>query len=195
MNRVKTLTVISILGTMSFILMLLTQFPIVPGVSFLKMDFSFVPIFLGAMLLDLKTGYAILGLRSVLKLLLDNGGVETYIGLPMNIVGLAVLLTIVMKLLGSDFKNWRITSYIVASVLGTFGLTLSMTAMNYVYGIPLYAWLVKFDINEIFGTGNYLWYMVVPFNLVSGAILMIVIGMLVFPFKNIFTRLRHQLEA
>lgn len=195
MNRVKTLTVISILGTMSFILMLLTQFPIVPGVSFLKMDFSFVPIFLGAMLLDLKTGYAILGLRSVLKLLLDNGGVETYIGLPMNIVGLAVLLTIVMKLLGSDFKNWRMTSYIVASVLGTFGLTLSMTAMNYVYGIPLYAWLVKFDINEIFGTGNYLWYMVVPFNLVSGAILMIVIGMLVFPFKNIFTRLRHQLEA
>ncbi|AIG65666.1 ECF transporter S component [Weissella tructae] len=195
MNRVKTLTVISILGTMSFILMLLTQFPIVPGVSFLKMDFSFVPVFLGAMLLNVKTGYAILGLRSVLKLLLDNGGVETYIGLPMNIIGLAILLTIVMKFLGSDFKSWRMTSYIVASVLGIFGLTLAMTAMNYVYGIPLYAWLVKFDINQIFGTANYLWYMVVPFNLVSGAIMMLVIGMLVFPFKNIFTRLRQQLQA
>lgn len=195
MQRIKSLTVISILGTMSFILMLLTQFPIVPGVSFLKMDFSFVPVFLGAMLVNAKTGYAILMLRSVLKLLLDNGGVETYIGLPMNIIGLVVLLTIVMQLMGADFTKWRVSRYVMAAFAGTLALTITMVGMNYVYGIPLYAWLVNFDINQIFGTGNYLMYMVVPFNLLFGAILMIVLGMLVFPFKAMFARLRQQLQG
>lgn len=195
MRRIKSLTVISILGTMSFILMLFTQFPIVPGVSFLKMDFSFVPVFLGAMLINVRTGYAILGLRSVLKLLLDNGGVETYIGLPMNIVGLAILLTVVMKMLDADFMEWRLPRYIMSAAVGTLALTAAMVVMNYVYGIPLYAWLVNFDINQIFGTGNYLMYMVVPFNLLFGTILMVFMGMLVFPFKNIFARLKQQLQA
>ena len=195
MQRIKSLTVISILGTMSFILMLLTQFPIVPGVSFLKMDFSFVPVFLGAMLINVKIGYAILMLRSVLKLLLDNGGVETYIGLPMNIIGLVVLLTVVMKVMNTDFTTWRISRYIVASLAGTGLLTLTMVGMNYVYGIPLYAWLVNFDIKQIFGTGNYLMYMVMPFNILFGTILMVVLGMLIFPFKTMFARLRQQLQG
>lgn len=195
MRRIKTLTVISILGTMSFILMLFTQFPIIPGVSFLKMDFSFVPVFLGAMLINVRTGYAILGLRSVLKLLLDNGGVETYIGLPMNIIGLAVLLTVVMKMMNDDFVTWRLPRYIMSAAVGTFTLTVIMVLMNYVYGIPLYAMLVNFDINQIFGTANYLMYMVVPFNMLFGSILMVFMGMLIFPFKNIFARLQQQLQA
>jgi len=194
MKRITNLTVISLLGTMSFVLMLFTQFPIIPGVAFLKMDFSFIPVFLGGMLISPKTGYAILGLRSVLKLLLDNGGVETYIGLPMNIIGLAMLMAIVLKLLPNDFDDWRVIRYVIAGIVGTLGLTISMVAMNYFYGIPLYASMVNFDINQIFGTGNYLMYMVVPFNLLFGTILMAVIGLLIFPFKPIFSRLRQQLQ-
>lgn len=195
MQHVKQLTVISILGTMSFVLMLFTQFPIVPGVPFLKMDFSFIPIFLGAMLMNVRTGYAILLLRSVLKLLLDNGGVETYIGLPMNMIGLAVLLTIVMKIMGEDFMSWRLPRYVMSSIAGIISLTLTMVLMNYAYGIPLYSWLVNFNIDQIFGTGNYLMYMVIPFNVLFGLILMVFMGVLIFPFKQIFARLRLQLQG
>lgn len=195
MRRIQKITVISILGTMSFILMLFTQFPIVPGASFLKMDFSFVPVFLGAMLLNVRAGYAILMLRSVLKLLLDNGGVETYIGLPMNIIGLAILLTVVMKMMGADFTTWRLSRYIGSAIVGILTLTIAMLIMNYVYAIPLYAWLVNFDINQIFGSANYLLYMVLPFNLLFGGVLMAFMGLLIFPFKNLFARLKHQLNV
>ncbi len=43
-------------------------------------------------MLDLRGAFSILLLRSVLKLLLNNQGVNTYIGLPMNIIAVAVFV-------------------------------------------------------------------------------------------------------
>ncbi|SUP59297.1 Riboflavin ECF transporter S component RibU [Weissella viridescens] len=44
MHRTQRLSVIALLAALSFILMLISQFPIIPGATFLKMDFSFIPI-------------------------------------------------------------------------------------------------------------------------------------------------------
>ena len=60
MNKTRRLTVIALLAAISFVLMIFPQFPLIPGASFLKIDFSFVPVLLGALMLDLKSGYAIL---------------------------------------------------------------------------------------------------------------------------------------
>lgn len=51
MNKTRRLTVIALLAAISFVLMIFPQFPLIPGASFLKIDFSFVPVLLGALML------------------------------------------------------------------------------------------------------------------------------------------------
>ena len=61
-------------------------------------------------------------------------------------------------------------SFLLASVVGTIGLTMAMLVLNYIYAVPLYAQFANFDISAILGLGNYLFAMVVPFNLIEGVI-------------------------
>ncbi|SJX70193.1 Substrate-specific component RibU of riboflavin ECF transporter [Weissella confusa] len=192
MNKTRRLTVIALLAAISFVLMIFPQFPLIPGASFLKIDFSFVPVLLGALMLDLKSGYAILLLRSLLKLLLNNEGVNDYIGLPMNIIAMAVLLTVIMVIVKrQDISPKR---YVVGAVLGTLGLTLAMVILNYAYAVPLYAMFANFDIAKTIGLGTYLLWMVIPFNLIEGAILTAVSGLVYLGLRQIINTTRSQLN-
>ena len=192
MNKTRRLTVIALLAAISFVLMIFPQFPLIPGASFLKIDFSFVPVLLGTLMLDLKSGYAILLLRSLLKLLLNNEGVNDYIGLPMNIIAMAVLLTVIMVIVKrQDISPKR---YVVGAVLGTLGLTLAMVILNYVYAVPLYAMFANFDIAKTIGLGTYLLWMVIPFNLIEGAILTAVSGLVSLGLRQIINTTRSQLN-
>ncbi|WP_447409315.1 ECF transporter S component [Weissella confusa] len=192
MNKTRRLTVIALLAAISFVLMIFPQFPLIPGASFLKIDFSFVPVLLGALMLDLKRGYAILLLRSLLKLLLNNEGVNDYIGLPMNIIAMAVLLTVIMLIVKR--RDISAKRYVVGAVLGTLGLTLAMVILNYVYAVPLYAMFANFDIAKTIGLGTYLLWMVIPFNLIEGAILTAVSGLVYLGLRQIINTTRSQLN-
>lgn len=192
MNKTRRLTVIALLAAISFVLMIFPQFPLIPGASFLKIDFSFVPVLLGALMLDLKSGYAILLLRSLLKLLLNNEGVNDYIGLPMNIIAMAVLLTVIMLIVKR--RDISAKRYVVGAVLGTLGLTLAMVILNYVYAVPLYAMFANFDIAKTIGLGTYLLWMVIPFNLIEGAILTAVSGLVYLGLRQIINTTRSQLN-
>ena len=192
MNKTRHLTIIALLSAISFVLMIFPQFPILPGASFLKIDFSIVPVLLGTLLLGLKHGYTILILRSVLKLLLNNEGPGDLIGIPMNIMGMAVFMTIIVlvmrrtKLSKGQFM-WGI-------VLGTIGLTIVMVILNYIYAVPLYAIFANFDIKATIGMGRYLLWMVVPFNLIEGIILGVVSGAVFFSFQRVLSNMHSQLN-
>ncbi|KRN74700.1 hypothetical protein IV73_GL001208 [Weissella kandleri] len=125
---------------------------------------------MGLVLLDLKSSYGILFLRSLLKLLIANAGINDYIGLPMNILGYMLLLFVLNWCLQQ--KNWRPwMRHTTALIFGTFSLTIAMILLNYLYALPLYAQFANFNIRQIFGVWNYLLVMVVPFNLLEGVIL------------------------
>ena len=157
MTHTRKMAIIAILSAISFLLMFF-DFPLLPGASFLKLDFSILPILIGLVVLDLKGAFSILLLRSILKLVLNNQGVNTYIGLPVNIIGLIWE------------KEQTTVRFLNASVLGTLGLTLAMLILNYIYAIPLYATFANFDISKILGVANYLFAMVIPFNLLEGTV-------------------------
>lgn len=192
MNKTRRLTVIALLAAISFVLMVFPQFPLIPGATFLKIDFSFVPVLIGALMLDLKSGYAILILRSLLKVLLNNSGVNDYIGLPMNIVAMGVLLTVIMLMVGH--RELTVKRFIAGSILGTVGLTLAMVILNYVYAVPLYAMFANFDIKATIGLGTYLLWMVIPFNLIEGIILTAVAGLVFVAFRRVITNTHSQLN-
>ncbi|MYV35466.1 ECF transporter S component [Weissella cibaria] len=192
MNKTRRLTVIALLAAISFVLMVFPQFPLIPGATFLNIDFSFVPVLIGALMLDLKSGYAILILRSLLKVLLNNSGVNDYIGLPMNIVAMGVLLTVIMLMVGH--RELTVKRFIAGSILGTVGLTLSMVILNYVYAVPLYAMFANFDIKATIGLGTYLLWMVIPFNLIEGVILTAVAGLVFVALRRVITNTHSQLN-
>lgn len=167
MKDTKRLAKIAILSAISFLLMIFPQFPLIPGVDFLKVEFSIIPILVGYYLMDLNAAYMILFIRSLLKLFINNEGVSTWIGLPMNIVAIASFITIFALINGRTFTKVK---FVMAGTFATIGMTLSMMLMNYVYAIPLYSKFANFNIKDIFGVGNYLLTMVMPFNILQGFI-------------------------
>lgn len=192
MNKTRHLTIIALLSAISFVLMIFPQFPILPGASFLKIDFSIVPVLLGTLLLGLKQGYTILILRSVLKLLLNNEGPGDLIGIPMNIMGMAVFMTIIVLVM----RRTKLSKgqFMWGTVLGTIGLTLVMVILNYIYAVPLYAIFANFDIKATIGMGRYLLWMVVPFNLIEGILLGVVSGAVFFSFQRVLSNMHSQLN-
>lgn len=167
MTHTRKVALVAILSAVSFLLMYL-KFPLIPTASFLEIDFSVIPILLGLIILDLKSATAILMIRTVLKFLLNNSGPSTIIGLPMNIVAMFVFVAAFAFL----WKKKQIrANFIKASLVGSIGLTAAMLVLNYIYAIPVYAKFANFDIEKILGIANYLFAMVLPFNLLQGLIL------------------------
>jgi riboflavin transporter FmnP len=157
------------LSAISFVLSYpMFQFPLVPSASFLKIDFTILPILIGLFMLGLSSAFAILIIRSLLWLLLNSEGVNTYIGLPMNIVAVTVFVLVVWFFLRHRFS---LRNYIMATILGTLALTAVQVVLNYVYAIPLYSMFANFDIATMFpgGISAYIGAVVV-FNILEGLI-------------------------
>ena len=89
------------------------------------------------------------------------------IGMPMNVVAYTFFilsLALIWK------KSPTVKSYVQASLVGTISLTVGMLVLNYIYAMPMYAAFANFDVGKILGVGNYLFGMVLPFNLIQGII-------------------------
>lgn len=184
MVKTRRMALIAILSALSFVLMLVS-FPIIPGADFLKIDFSIIPILFGLVMLDLRSAYTILVLRTLLKLLLNNRGVNDVIGLPMNMVALGLFVA-AFALIWKEKESLK--TFVLASLVGTVSLTLAMIGLNLVFAIPLYAKFANFDINQFIGLGKYMLYMVLPFNLVEGVLFSLV-------FAGIYASLRPVLVS
>ena len=184
MTNTRKLAHIAISSTLSFLLMYL-QFPLIPSASFLQFDFSILPVLVGFVMIDLQSALGILILRTLLKLMLNNGGITTLIGMPMNMVALGVFL-LAMAFIWN--RKPSLKTFVLASVVGTIGLTVAMLVLNYIYAVPLYAQFANFDISAILGLGNYLFAMVVPFNLIEGVIFSISFFILWTCLKPILTK-------
>ncbi|CRH85663.1 Riboflavin ECF transporter S component RibU [Chlamydia trachomatis] len=185
MTQTRKMAYIAILSAVSFLLMYL-KFPLIPTANFLEVDFSVIPILLGLLVLDLKSAWGILLLRTLLKFVFNNAGPSTLIGLPMNIVAVGVFvlaMTIIWK------KKPSLKTYLLASLVGTLGLTASMLVLNYVYAIPLYATVANFDIKQILGLNPYLFGMVLPFNLLEGALFALVFYLFYLAFRPYLKKL------
>lgn len=167
-SNVKKMVGIAILGAMSFILINFS-FPIVPGVSFLKVDFSDMPNIIGMFLYGPVGGMAIAFIRSLLHYVQTGGELGIPIGDASSfIASVAYLLPLyaVVRSKGIDFK-----SLMIGSVAGTLSLTVVLSILNYYLVAPLYMMVLNFDVGPIL---QYVLYAVVPFNLAKGFIVSMV---------------------
>ena len=96
MSKTRRMVLIAMLAALSTILLLpILQFPLLPGIDFMKVELSIIPVLIGVFTLGLGDGFIILFIRSVLWYLLFNQGPSTWIGVPMNFVALGIFMAIV----------------------------------------------------------------------------------------------------
>ena len=92
-------------------------------------------------------------------------------------------------------KDSGTRAYVMGSILATLVMTAAMVVANFVYAIPLYAKFAHFDINQIFGASEYLLAMVVPFNLLEGAIFAVSFAIIFVAIKSILENMSKKTKV
>lgn len=212
----------ALIGAISFVIMKL-EIPIMPGVSFLKFDFSDVIITIGMFIFGAGPGIFIAFIRSLLSLIFSGFN-------PMSIVGqLAAFLASISFALpfylfsrGINKENRKTLKGhlmpIVGLIVGTLAMTAVLSIMNAFVLTPVYAVFSVPNMPSINGYGAllqftekvylgqflhlpsmsaYIFGIIVPFNLLKGVINSVVVFLLFEAvLKNIkpFVRRRFNLK-
>ena len=177
----KTMTKISVLGVISFILMYF-KFPVVwLAPPFLKMDISDLPSLLGAFALGPMAGVLMQLLKNVLNLIYE-GTTTAGVGVFVNFFSGSVFALIagMIYFRKKDFKN-----AIIGMLVGIISMTAIMAIANYYVMFPLYAKLFGWPIERLVEMGSavtdkvvnlktMIIYTVIPFNLVKGFLTILV---------------------
>ncbi len=177
-SKVSMYVTIGMLSAISYVLMLL-DFPLPGFPSFLKIDFSDLPALLGAIIMGPAAGVIIELLKNIIDLL--TTGSET--GVPVgHIANFATGTTFVLT---TYYIYWKVKSkkgLTIALIAATVVTALTMTVLNYLIFIPMYAKFMNFTLpKELVITA------ILPFNLLKGIIMS-------FAFFLIFTRMQGWIQ-
>ena len=178
-NRTRRFTMTACLAALAFLLMFI-EFPLIPVASYLKLDFSDIPVLLGTAIYGPWTGILI----AIIKCLL-HGLVRGFS--PVELLGLfANLCTSVALLLPFDWcirhTKWsQKKQLLVGGISATLTMTIVMTAFNYYVLTPAYMrmfnWHPTLPINELMLVG------VAPFNLIKGILVSLLFGIIMLHLK------------
>lgn len=156
---------IALLAAIAYILSFFS-FPVLPFMSFLKIDFSDIPVLVGTFYFGPLSGILIAFIRSTLHYLLTGGEM----GIPIGDTAafLASVSYILPIYFWSSRMEWTTKNKVVSGILGTMSLTIFLTLLNWFVLIPAYSYVMNFDVGPI---KDYLLYGIVPFNLLKGGLL------------------------
>lgn len=109
------------------------EFPIIPAVPWLKLDFSMVPLLLGALALGPGTGLILTGLLQILLFATKSstGGVG-------EIANFIVISTMILVVSAIYRKNRNFVGLVVGLILGTIAFTGAAVLANKFILVPLF---------------------------------------------------------
>ena len=163
-SRVKELVYLALLTALGTVLMLY-EFPLVPAAPHLKINFSFVPILVVAMLYSNNKAILVTIVINTLHFIF----VGDHSGLPIGVI--ANMLALITYLLIFVFWQKR-KKILLGCVLATLAVTLVMFFANYFFITPFYFKLLNIPLGD-----NFFMYCVMTvglFNLISWSIISVV---------------------
>lgn len=181
---ISEITKISILGTISVLLMFI-KVPLPFAPTFMEMDIAELPALIGGFAMGPLAGFLIVCIKILLNIVI-NGTKTFYVGELSNlIVSSAFVLTTAFIYKHNKSKK----SALLGLAIGSISMSIVATLSNYFIIFPLYAKLLKIDLNAFVGmvakinplVKSYLTLMVfsvLPFNLVKTAVTSIVTSLL-----------------
>lgn len=166
-NKVQKMVSIAMLAAIGTVLQFVV-FPIMPAFSFLKIDFSDIPILLGMFLYGPLAGVITAFVRSLLHLFLTGLAPQNMVGDFASFLASSIFTLPIFYFFGKK-KNIR-TNRIVGLVSGILALTIFMSIANYFVITPIYLQLYGVTTQQFLGTSlaSYVAIGIVPFNLIKG---------------------------
>ncbi|WEG74261.1 ECF transporter S component [Vagococcus intermedius] len=164
-NKTHKLVSIAMLAAIGYLLMFIA-FPVIPAFPFMKVDFSEIPILIGAYLFGPGAAVMTAFIRSLLHFLTTGGDVGALIG---DTTSFFAALSFVLPIYYLSRRSHSKKSLISALIVGTLVMTVTMMIVNYTIALPLYLKFVHLDLGM--GFIKYVIIGVAPFNLIKGSLL------------------------
>lgn len=181
---IRQVVIMSLFAGISFLLMFVA-FPILPFVSYMKVDFSDIPILLGMIMLGPVGGILIAAIKGLLYWLLTGVDIANFIGVAASFIASVSFLLPIYAVLKRMSNRRLVTRLIWSVVAGTISLTVVLALLNWLVLIPLYMTVLGMKITMPLSQMVLLG--VVPFNLIKGILVGIV-------FVLIADRMQHFLR-
>lgn len=171
-RKTQLVVAIPLMASLAFLLQWLEfALPIFP--NFLKFDFSTLVGLTGAILFGPAAGVMIELLKNALHFLFYPGG-SLFVGEVANFLAGTCLILATVFLYRRKASVWSLA---LGLVIGTLFMTAVMSIANVYLLLPAYAALSHISVEELLGAFGftsvwpYILWLIVPFNLVKGAML------------------------
>ena len=173
-QRIQRMVGVACLGALAFILMLF-EFPVIPVASYLKIDFSDIPVLLGGYIYGPFAGVMIAVIKCLLHALVNGFSVGDLIGVSSDFISsLALLIPFCLVWRHQDWSFKR--QMMVAIPLSTVVLTVVMSLLNLWVLTPLYMavwhWQSTMPVAQLVAVG------VLPFNIIKGLLVTVVFALI-----------------
>jgi riboflavin transporter FmnP len=174
-KNIMKLSVIGIFGSLAFVLMILS----IPIVGPYELDFSEVPVMIGAFAYGPVVGFLIEAIKIFLDVTIGGASKTAYVGELANFI---IGLSFVLPASFIYFRRKTRKQAIIGLAVGVLVMTITGALMNAFVLLPLYAelWfgdslsslLAVYNFNSLF---KFIIFATVPFNLLKGISVSVII--------------------
>ncbi|HBF76192.1 MAG TPA: ECF transporter S component [Lactobacillus sp.] len=162
---IRQVVIMSLFAGISFLLYFIS-FPILPFVSYMKVDFSDIPVLLGMVMFGPLGGILIAAIKGLLYWLMTGVDIANFIGVAASFVASVSYLLPIYFVLKHVKKYKTVTRLILAVIAGTISLSVIMALLNVSVLIPVYMAVLHMKIT--IPLSQMVLFGVVPFNLIKG---------------------------
>ncbi|WP_282801072.1 ECF transporter S component [Secundilactobacillus kimchicus] len=174
--NVRQVVEMSLFAGISFLLMFIS-FPILPFVSYLRIDFSDIPILIGTVLFGPIGGIIIAAIKGLLYWLMTGVDLANFIGVFASFVA-SVSIVLPFSLVMKKTTGRSLLSRLALSGIAlTLSLTIVMALLNWLVLTPVYMAVLGMKISM--PLAQMVLFGVVPFNFIKGVLISLVIGFVV----------------
>ncbi len=136
-NSITKISVIAMLSAVSFVLFLL-EFPVIPSLGHLKLDFSDVPALIAGVIYGPFSAIVVEFIKNLIELLVKGVGTQMGFGNLMNfIVGCAYVVPFVICYRKISKNNTKIKGILIGSIIGIISILVFGFLSNY-FVAPLF---------------------------------------------------------
>lgn len=193
MNQSKLLqpVTVAILGAVGFIMQFF-DFPLPIFPSFLKIDFSEIPALVAALIFGPFAGVWVEGIKNVIHYVVTGSEVGFPVGELANFIAGSILVYTAAVIYR---KYLTLQGLIYGIGLGTLLMAAVMSVANYFVLFPLYDYLANGAYSSFLDKFVYSVYMIGPFNMIKGAMVLILMIPLYQKLKSFINSKSSQIKA
>lgn len=169
-TRVQKMVAVALFAAIGLVLQYIA-FPIMPAFSFLKIDFSDIPVLISMFLFGPLAGIVTAFLRSVLHLLTTGFSPDNLVGDTASFLA-SMIYTLPIFYFFRSKKHSVGRNKFWGVISGTLAMTAFMSVANYFVITPLYLMFFGLNAQQMLGMplANYILIGILPFNLIKGFI-------------------------